>query len=548
MEGEGSSSSALACRPCSEPQGLQWFHAFQSLVAILGEADQLRKYAVWNSVAVVKILKKRRKQTNLGMADSATERAGWLSKQVFYSGNEFAELHAAIESLGHALVLSELAPGGQRGASPAIQVPQKCPICLDEISDVVELDCGHKFCWKCFVLGPIAFQPGEYRITLCPICRKETGGCKPLEINDITGDEDEQLPRPEDPRGRASFQGVLSRFLHTYFPEQAALPDAPFSEGRPRSDTFGVNDGEVRDIVGDLVKVVLADNSWKSKGSSAGQAGQGESASSSSAGPRDFFETLPSRPETNQMQAVQKLQWLQLASSDDPLALDESTCCSLCTEPLLFEAVVTTPCKHHFHKVCIKRVEMPRCPLCSSDLPFSWFLPADHPMAECGFRCVPAKEYKPQFPGGPSRGSGGYPLHRPPPTSLYGPGGLMMKSYLHRIPPMGGEDDEGDREADGGHSPGGDSSDEQGSSASESSSEESNSEDGLATAERRERDPASKNQAWVYSALGRMKLCQVRDGAARAAQAVAEAALPREAPEDESAKGGPVVLLIGNHL
>lgn len=260
------------------------------------------------------------------------------------------------------------------------------------------------------------------------------------------------------------------------------------------------------------------------------------------------------------MQAVQKLQWLQLASTNDPLALDDSTCCSLCAEPLLFEAVVTTPCKHQFHRICIKRIEMPRCPLCSADLPFSWFLPADHPMVECGFRCVPANKYKPQFPGGPSRGSGGYPLHRPPPTSLYGPGGLMMKSYLHRIPPMGDEDDEDNREEDEVFSPGGassrlrgDSSDEQASSASESSSEESNSDDGADVAERTERNPASSksNTGWVYSALGRMKLCNVRDGAERAERAEripADAIPSREGLEDSSSKGAPMVLLIGNHL
>jgi hypothetical protein len=155
--------------------------ALRRLVELLAEVDQLRKYAVWNAVAVVKILKKRRKQTSFGLEDVASEKAGWLSRQSFFSGSEFAELHAAVESLGHVLVLSELELAD--GAAPRPELaprfakePQQCPICLDNISDVIELPCSHRFCWKCFVLKPIAFQPGEYRITQCPICRKETLG------------------------------------------------------------------------------------------------------------------------------------------------------------------------------------------------------------------------------------------------------------------------------------------------------------------------------------------------------------------------------------
>ncbi|CAE7255033.1 TRY3, partial [Symbiodinium necroappetens] len=167
---------------CSDEGGriaLSRADAMRQLVDILQEVDQLRKYAVWNAVAVVKILKKRRKQTSFGIEDTAAERAGWMSRQCFFSGSDFAELHASVESLGHMLVLSEILPeeaGHEHAAyrSKSNQEPQQCPICLDTISDMVELSCKHRFCWKCFVLGPIAFQPGEYRITQCPICRRET--------------------------------------------------------------------------------------------------------------------------------------------------------------------------------------------------------------------------------------------------------------------------------------------------------------------------------------------------------------------------------------
>merc|ERR1719215_1736464 len=77
-----------------------------------------------------------------------------------------------LDSLGHTLVLAELGPSRKPATMIEEPAPQ-CPICLDPISDMVELSCNHRFCWKCFVLGPIAFQPGEYRMTQCPICRKD---------------------------------------------------------------------------------------------------------------------------------------------------------------------------------------------------------------------------------------------------------------------------------------------------------------------------------------------------------------------------------------
>ncbi|CAE7295431.1 TRY3, partial [Symbiodinium pilosum] len=208
--------------------------ALRHLVDILQEVDQLRKYAVWNAVAVVKILKKRRKQTSFGIEDTAAERAGWLSRQTFFSGSDFAELHASIESLGHMLVLSELVPEGAEHAgafrSQSNQEPQQCPICLDTITDMVELSCKHRFCWKCFVLGPIAFQPGEYRITQCPICRRET--CQTGEA-DGAGESMACRQIPNVVRGhprkvgaeplmsgppQPTQEGFLTRFLHTYFP------------------------------------------------------------------------------------------------------------------------------------------------------------------------------------------------------------------------------------------------------------------------------------------------------------------------------------------
>lgn len=476
---------------------LQWPDAFAQLCEMLQEVDRLRKYAVWNALGVVKILKKRRKQTSFGLEDVCSERAGWLSRQSFFGGSEFAELHTAVKSLGHALVLSELAPGSQSFAcsnweqEQLDRQPQQCPICLDTITDMVELGCQHRFCWKCFVLSPIAFQPGEYRIAQCPICRREAS--EPLSaLEDAT---------PIIPltlgANTANSDGMLTRFLHTYYPQGArSLVDADDA-------SLAGSEGGM-DAVGDLVKVVLADRALQEPVS--------KSAGSESA-------ASPSH-EKRQMQAVQNLQWLQLASENDPFAIDTSTYCTLCSEPLLMEQVVTTPCKHHFHRVCVSRLELPQCPLCGSGLPFSWFVPEDHPLADKGFKVVPVQDYRPQYPGGPSRGCCGFPLHQPPPVELRGPGGLVMKSYLHRIPPMG-KTQAGDRDSRQARSSaetvslqsllaseeaGG--ADDEASSASESSSSslDSNSEDDEANAERRRKS----SRKWAYTAVGRMRLLMER--------------------------------------
>lgn len=472
---------------------LQWPEAFGQLCEMLKEVDRLRKYAVWNAVGVVKILKKRRKQTNFGLEDVCSERAGWLSRQSFFSGCEFAELHAAVESLGHALVLSELAPCSRGCASSKLQQeqherPQQCPICLDMISDMVELECQHRFCWKCFVLGPIAFQPGEYRITQCPICRRETSQLS--SEPGITGSLGAPFNVGSESIGVTGSEGMLTRFLHTYYPQGAqTLID---TETASRDDASSAVE---LDVVGDLVKVVLADQTLQK----------------SSSKPAASAAGAPPSQEKQQMHAAQKLQWLQLASENDPFAIGNTMHCYLCSEPLLMEAVVSTPCKHHFHRVCVSRLEMPQCPLCSTKLPFSWFLPDDHPLVERGFKVVPVHQYKPLFPGGPHRGCGGFPLHQPPPRELHGPDGLSMMSYLHRIPPMGLVDDDLDSGSTASPPPspqrGGPDVELDASSASESSSEESNSEDdGEDVVQKQTTSRRSRSNKWAYSAVGRMKL------------------------------------------
>jgi len=369
----------------------------------------------------------------------------------------------------------------------------------------------------------------------------------------------------------------LTRFLHTYFPEEADDHAHSHTEGAGLDD----DEEEVRDVVAELVKALLADATWQQNPPNLGQASsskQAEASHSEGGAPSDFFHTLPqkSQQDKQMLGAAQKLQWLQLASTGDPLAVDGTTYCSLCSEPLLMEAVVTTPCKHYFHRVCIGRVDLPQCPLCSCALPFSWFLPERHPCADHGFRVVSPGQYKPCFPGGPSRGTCGFPLRRPPPLCLHGAAGLQMKSYLHRIPPT--LDPSGEAEVDSpgsAHGPrGGVATPDGDSSASESSSEESGSDDGdhAAPAGSRgagfgavvARHRCRQERKWAFSATGRTRLVQapavVPEGAAArsapkggSGQSEAQASAQ---PSDHSAAGdsaageqrNPKVLLIGDHV
>eukprot|EP00439_Symbiodinium_sp_Y106_P085754 s13_g29.t1 len=166
-------------------------------------------------------------------------------------------------------------------------------------------------------------------------------------------------------------------------------------------------------------------------------------------------------------------------------------------------------------RVCINRIDKPECPLCSTALSFSWFLHADHPCAEHGFRTVSPRSYKPIFAGGPGKGNCGYPLQRPPPAALHGPEGLSARSYLHRLIPTGsGVGQEEDYTPD--HHEQAQvrqlSAREEACEDDDSSSDDSGSEDedvGAQAPQLRRGMGRSNSKApavYAYSAVGRMKL------------------------------------------
>lgn len=419
---------------------------FTGFVDVLHAIDKLRKFAVWNCVAVVKILKKRRKKTTFGLADVCQERVCWLSQQSFFNGTQFAELHAVAQSVAEMFVSAKLGKDSKTEST----TQQQCPICLDYLSDAVELTCGHRCCWKCFVLGPIAYQPGEYRMSHCPICRSEAEVAMPSK----------SCACPPAASNPSAFSGgILSRFLYTYFgQDDEALTSAAVGRSRTASaDSLEVKgkqlDDEMQKAVNELVSEVMGMESTMSRQESpkadagnsdadASSAASGAAAAAADANelvpvPDDFFKTLPPKaaPDT-EMAARQKLMWLQQASASDPLAIDDFTYCILCSEMLCCDAVVRTPCKHSFHKVCINRLKLPECPLCYEPLPFSWFLPNGHFLSESGFHVLAPEEYDPPFAGGPSIETGGFLLQQPPPARLLALNGSSMKSYIHKASPI----------------------------------------------------------------------------------------------------------------
>jgi hypothetical protein len=355
------------------------------------EVEVLRRFAVWNAVAVVKILKKRTKALagpappGLGAVASSSvfpppscPTETWLSKQLFFSGSDFAELQAGLESLAEELtrerlfeLSGRLPPQLQSAAShqstPSQQPMERCPICLEECVDAVELStCGHRICWKCCVLGPIAFAPGEYRLSRCSVCRNE---------------------QPLDPT--KNFKTVCSNKLNLLSQlVEDSIDSAPNQEM--------VWDGGLDVLYG-------------------------------TARGKNKIESEKER---------------QTIESIDGACPSSTFFCSLCCEPLLLEAVSTTPCKHFFHRVCLEKYAACTCPLCDEPLPIHLVTPRYvyeqlrrlnvttpgwTPANPCG-------DHKSAHSDAPCSNCGQYTLHNLPPATLVGSGGLEMASYIHLAP------------------------------------------------------------------------------------------------------------------
>ena len=350
------------------------------VMRIAERVETLRRFAVWNAVAVVKILKKQSKNSASSHHMSST----WLSKQLFFSGSDFAQLQATLESVAAQLCRSRLVElSGKLGpelqvdsqnvggffSCPLLFPEERCPICLELCIDAVELSsCGHKFCWKCVVLGPIAYAPGEYRLSRCSVCRNEL---------------------PLDPT--RNFKTVCSSQLE--FLSRIAAPEE-------EEECESVS--SVETLVG-----------WGG-----------------------LENVLRCRPKIGNVQSEkerQAIDTLDYSSGNHP----STFFCSLCCEPLLLEAVSTTPCKHHFHRVCLEKNALPICPLCGDDIPLELAVPRFHhsQLSLLGTDWQPASAScacEAMFPDGPCKFCNKYSLGKLPPVKLYGR--VEMTSYLQYLP------------------------------------------------------------------------------------------------------------------
>jgi len=84
-----------------------WPSACHRLLEVVGRLTRLRDFAVWNSVAVAKLLRRWRRHAGGG---KDVEVDGWLARQSFFDGSGFAELCHAIKSLGQAPALLTTRP------------------------------------------------------------------------------------------------------------------------------------------------------------------------------------------------------------------------------------------------------------------------------------------------------------------------------------------------------------------------------------------------------------------------------------------------------
>ncbi|KAF9688093.1 hypothetical protein SADUNF_Sadunf02G0161300 [Salix dunnii] len=161
-------------------------------VALIQEGKDLVTYALINSIAVRKILKKYDKIHYSKQGQAFKSKAQSMRIEILQSPWLY-ELMAFHINLREEKVKSNKAPALLEGCSlnfddenPSlscelfdsikIDIDLTCSICLDTVFDAVSLTCGHIFCHTCacsaasvtIVVGLKAAEPKEK----CPLCRK----------------------------------------------------------------------------------------------------------------------------------------------------------------------------------------------------------------------------------------------------------------------------------------------------------------------------------------------------------------------------------------
>lgn len=157
-----------------------------SLGQLSARCKRLRGCVLWNVLAVVKILKKRQKKQQ-SITITAME---VLSLQEWCRDPQLPKLVSTVDTS-----ISEFMYRLTR--RPPTLDEYRCPICLDVVFDPVCLrTCGHRFCWACLCQTYLNCPEGT--LERCPTCRAS------FTLDPLAFQVD----------------GILSRFLRNYFPDE----------------------------------------------------------------------------------------------------------------------------------------------------------------------------------------------------------------------------------------------------------------------------------------------------------------------------------------
>jgi len=145
------------------------------------EGLEMRRFAMVNSLAVIKAVKK----WNKNHPERPQRAMPMLHGQPFFNSSALTHLLAEIE-----LHLIDQCP-----SNGDLHEELVCPVCLDLLQNPVVFDCAHRFCWDCAVNHAI----NEFRATSateledetrinchCPVCRKP----QVLGLDELPIDED----------------------------------------------------------------------------------------------------------------------------------------------------------------------------------------------------------------------------------------------------------------------------------------------------------------------------------------------------------------------
>ncbi|KAF8822655.1 zinc finger, C3HC4 type (RING finger) domain-containing protein [Cardiosporidium cionae] len=166
------------------------FTVCSNLGEMSSRCKRLRRNVIWNSIAVVKIIKKMKKMTKMYILPTESA-SSILSSQNWYSSLKLPELISAVDTMIEE-VMTRLT------SKPPSRECYTCPICLDLIVDPVTLrGCLHRFCWNCLARATVSAQETGQEMERCPYCRSSC---------------------TLDPETFA-VDGILNRFLRRFFPE-----------------------------------------------------------------------------------------------------------------------------------------------------------------------------------------------------------------------------------------------------------------------------------------------------------------------------------------